>query len=132
MSERALVALALSLPFLVGGSPVAAQWHTSQSDRDLRLTWNAERIGPSRVLILGEIQNLSEYPASGVVLRAEGLDGAGKVVSRTRSFVQADIPPRGSAFFEIRLATSGSEQRYRVVVDSFEFLERLKRERQSP
>lgn len=125
-------ALALLLAFLAGASPGAAQWYRPQSDRDLRLTWNAERIGPSRVLILGDIRNLSEYPASGVVLRAEGLDQAGTVVSRTRGFVPHEIPPHGSSPFEIRLTTSGSEQQYRVAVDSFEFLDRLKRERQSP
>ncbi len=132
MSRTALAAVVLLLTFLAGASAGAAQWYRPQSDRDLRLTWNAERIGPSRVLILGDIRNLSEYPASGVVLRAEGLDQAGKVVSRARGFVPDEIPPHGSSPFEIRLTTSGSEQQYRVAVDSFEFLDRLRRERQSP
>ena len=125
-------AAALALPFIVDMSPAAAQWYAPQSDRDLRLNWSVERLGPSRVLILGDIQNLSEYPVSGVILRAEGVDPAGKVVSRGRSSVHAEIPPHGSSFFEIRLATSGSEHRYRVTVDSFEFLDPRRRERHSP
>jgi len=125
-------AVALSLLFIVGVSSAVAQWYQPQSDRDLRLNWSVERVGPSRVLILGDIRNLSEHPASGVILRAEGLDPAGKVVSRARSSLETEIPPHGSSFFEIRLTTSGSEHRYRVTVDSFEFLDRLKRERQSP
>jgi len=125
-------AVALSLLFIVGVSSAVAQWYQPQSDRDLRLSWTTERLGPSRVLIQGDIQNLSESPASGVILRAEGLDPAGKVVSRARSSLETEIPPQGSSFFEIRLTTSGSEHRYRVTVDSFEFLDRLKRERQSP
>lgn len=134
MSRRlaGAVALALVLPLLLAPASVPAQWYIPQSDRDLRLTWNVERLGPSRALVMGEIQNLSDSPASGLVLRAEGLDGSGRVVSRARGFVGAEIPPRGTSRFEIRLTTSGSEQRYRVSVDAFEFAERSKRERQSP
>ncbi len=104
-------------------TPVAAQWYTPQSDKLLKLSWTTERIGPSRMLILGEVQNLAEHPASRVILRAEGLDENGRVVSRARGYVQGEIPSHKSSSFEIRLIPSGSERNYRVTVDSFEFLE---------
>lgn len=122
-------ALALSFPLLLGVSSGAAQWFTPQSDRDLKLSWSAERLGPSRVLILGQIQNASGNPANRVILRAEGLDQAGNVVSRARGYVLGEVPSRGAANFEIRLVTSGSEQQYRVTVDYFEFVDPFERER---
>ena len=123
MSKGRLVAFTLALALAIGAWPVAAQWYTPQSDKLLKLTWNAERLGPSRVLILGEVQNLAEHPASRVVLRAEGLDQDGKVVSRARGSVQGEIPSRKASPFEIRLIPSGSERKYRVTVESFEFID---------
>jgi len=132
MSRRSLAALAVWLSLAINAAPVTGQWYTPQSDRDLRLTWNAERMGPSRVLILGDIQNLSAQPATRIVLRAEGLDEAGKVVSRARSHVAQEVPSHGTANFEIRLVTSGSERRYRVTIDYFEFVDPFQRESRSP
>jgi hypothetical protein len=123
MSRCALGVFALLVALGPGAAPAGAQWVSPQSDKDLRLTWNSERIGPSRVLILGGIQNLSRLPASRVVLRAEGLDESGKVVSRARSYVSGDIPAHGSSNFEIRLVPSGSERQYRVTVENFEFVD---------
>ncbi len=125
-------AVTLAFPLLLGVSVGAAQWFTPQSDRDLKLSWSAERLGPSRVLILGEIKNLSANPAGRVILRAEGLDQAGKVVSRARGYLMGEPPARGASNFEIRLVTSGSEQQYRVTVDYFEFVDPFERERRSP
>lgn len=132
MSRRAAPVLAALLALGAGVPPVAAQWMSPQSDKDLRVTWNSERIGPSRMLILGEIQNTSRLPASRVLLRAEGLDDAGKVVSRARGYVPADVPPHGASRFEIRLVASGSERQYRVTVESFEFLEPGRGRSESP
>jgi len=121
MSRRAVTALALLVA--LGPGAAYAQWMSPQSDKDLRLTWNSERIGPSRVLILGGIQNLSRLPASRVILKAEGLDESGKIVSRARGYVPRDIPAQGSSDFEIRIVPSGSERQYRVTVESFEFVD---------
>jgi len=84
-------------------------------------------MGPSRVLILGGIQNLSRQPASRVVLKAEGLDESGKIVSRARGYVSGDVPAHGSSNFEIRIVPSGSERQYRVTVESFEFVDPARR-----
>jgi hypothetical protein len=125
-------ALALAFPLLFGVSVGVAQWYKPQSDRDLRLSWSAEQLGPSRVLILGEIQNLSANAAGRVILRAEGFDQAGNVVSRARGYLMGELPPRGASPFEIRLTTSGSERQYRVTVDYFEFVDPFEHERRSP
>lgn len=128
-----LGAVSLILSLIVDGPPGAAQWYKPQSDRDLRVSWVVETVGPSQVLVQGDIQNRSGFPASRVVLRAEGLDGSGRVVSRARGYVSGDIPARGSAPFKVRLSLTGLEQKYRVMIDSFEFLEpSWRRESQSP
>lgn len=131
MSKGRLGALGLVLTLMIGVCPGEAQWYSPQSDKLLRLTWSTERLGPSRILILGDVQNLGEYPATRVILKAEGLDENGKVVSRARGSAQQQIPPRGSSPFEIRLIPSGSERQYRVTVESFEFLEPLSDRSQS-
>lgn len=58
-----------------------------------------------------------------MILRAEGVDESGRIVSRARAYFTGGVPPRGSAPFEIRLVPSGSEPQYRVSVESFEFVE---------
>ncbi len=130
MSRRAVGVLTLFVALGLSVSALRAQWLSPQSEKDLRVTWNSERIGPSRVLILGDIQNASALPASRVVLKAEGLDEGGKVVSRARGYVS--VPPRGSSNFEIRLVPSGSERQYRVTVESFEFAEPGRARPESP
>ncbi len=127
MSRRAPGGLALLVALGLSAIPAGAQWLSPQSDKDLRVTWNSERIGPSRVLILGDIQNLSRLTAYRVVLKAEGLDESGKVVSRARGYVSGDIPGHGSSNFEIRLVPAGSERQYRVTVESFEFVDPMRR-----
>jgi hypothetical protein len=122
-----LGAVSLILSLIVDGPPGAAQWYTPQSDRDLRVRWVVESVGTSQVLVQGDIQNRSGFPARRVVLRAEGLDGSGKVVSRARGYVSGDIPARGSASFTVRLSLTGLEQTYLVTIDSFEFLEPSRR-----
>lgn len=132
MSRGRVGAFVLGLAVLASHSPGAAQWFTPQSDRLLRLNWTAQRLGPSRVLIVGEIRNLSDLPASQVVLRAEGLNEAGRVISRARGYVGQSVPPRASSPFEIRLIPAGAERSYRVRVESFEFHEPARERPESP
>jgi len=133
VSKNLLCAWVLCLSVFVASSPGGAQWYTPQSDRDLQLTWVVEALGPSMARIVGDVRNLSGLPATRVALRVEGLDQAGKVVSRARGYVPREIPTRGAVPFEIRLSLSGKEEKYRVIVDFFEFLEPAKRgQSQSP
>ena len=103
--------------------PALAQTYTftPQSSRDLVLTFQTQREGASRVLIQGEVRNTSNQSCERVIIKAEGLDENGRVVSRGRGYVQGSINPRTTAPFEIRLSSAGSERRYRVEVETFEF-----------
>jgi hypothetical protein len=95
---------------------------TPQSAKDLTLTFQTEREGASRVLILGEVRNGSAQPCERVIVKAEGLDENGRVISRGRAYVPGSIRARATAPFEIRLSSSGSERRYRVEIEAFEFV----------
>lgn len=104
-------------------APALSQTYTftPQSSKDLIVTFQTQREGGSRVLIQGTIRNSATQPCERVMVKAEGLDENGRVVSRGRAYVPGSIAPRGTATFEIRLSSSGAEQRYRVEVDTFEF-----------
>ena len=120
MTARLLAALLL---FGLWTAPALSQTYTftPQSSRDLALTFQTQREGGSRVLIQGEIRNSSTQTAERVMVKAEGLDENGRVVSRGRAYVPGTIAPRGTATFEIRLSSSGAERRYRVEIEAFEF-----------
>jgi hypothetical protein len=100
----------------------AAQTYAPQSPTGLSVSFTTEHAGGTRLLIFGEVRNASDAPAAHVALLAEGLDAGGRVVSRARGYVLGVVPSRGSVAFEIRLLASGSEKRYRVQIESFEFI----------
>jgi len=113
----------LALALVVGGVSASAQTFTPQSSSGLTVSFTAEKAGGSRVLVFGDVRNTTNSTAERVAILAEGLDEGGHVVSRGRSFVAGTVPSRGSAPFEIRLLASGTERRYRVQVESFQFLQ---------
>ncbi len=97
---------------------------TPQSSKDLTLTFQTQKEGGTRVLVQGEVRNGSSQPCERVIVKAEGLDENGRVVSRGRAYVTGTVRPRTSAPFEVKLSSSGSERRYRVEIESFEFVTR--------
>lgn len=105
-------------------APALAQTYTftPQSSKDLTLTYQTEREGGSRVLIMGEVRNGAGQACERVIVKAEGLDENGRVISRGRVYVPGTIRARATAPFEIRLSSSGSERRYRVEIEAFEFV----------
>ncbi len=119
--------LAVVLLAALCAAPAFAQTYTftPQSSKDLTLTFQTEREGGSRVLILGEVRNGSAQPCERVVVKAEGLDENGRVVSRGRAYVTGTIRARATTPFEIRLSSAGSERRYRVEIETFEFAIRI-------
>ena len=121
MIARLLAVVLLAAPC---AAPAFAQTYTftPQSSRDLTLTFQTEREGGSRVLILGDVHNGSTRSCERVVVKAEGLDENGRVVSRGRAYVPGTIRGRATAPFEIRLSSAGSERRYRVEIETFEFV----------
>jgi hypothetical protein len=115
------LAVTLGLLLIGAAALLEAQTFTPQSSSGLSVSHTAEKAGGSRVLIFGEVRNATNSTAERVAVLAEGLDEGGHVVSRGRSFVPGTVPSRGSAPFEIRLSASGSERRYRVQIESFQF-----------
>jgi hypothetical protein len=107
-------------------APVLAQTYTftPQSSKDLTLTFQTQKEGASRVLILGEVRNASSQACDRIVVKAEGLDENGRVVSRGRAYVTGSVRARSTSPFEIKLSSAGSERRYRVEIESFEFVTR--------
>ena len=114
----------LLVALLLGAADPAAlaQTFTPQSPAGLSVSFSTEKAGGTRVLVFGEVRNSSLNPAQHVIVAAEGLDETGRVVSRGRSYVPGIVPTRGSAPFEIRVNSSGSERRYRVLIESYEFV----------
>src|SRR5262245_3039024 len=120
MTRRVLL---LGLALSLSSAPGFGQTFTPQSSSGLSVTFSAEKAGGSRVLVFGEVRNASNSAADRVALSVEGLDEGGRVVSRGRGYVQGTVPGRGRATFEIRLLAAGSEKRYRVQIESFQFVE---------
>lgn len=123
MIARFLSALLL-VALWVGPTVAQTYTFTPQSSKDLTLTFQTQPEGGSRVLIQGEVRNASSQPCERVVVKAEGLDENGRVISRGRAYVTGSIRARSTAPFEIKLSSSGSERRYRVEIETFEFVTR--------
>jgi hypothetical protein len=120
MTARLLLVAASLLAALSVGAE--AQTFTPQSAARLTVTFTTERVGSGRLLVFGEVRNGTNTACERVVVSVEGLDENGRVVSRGRAYVFGVVPSRGSSSFEVRLASPGSERRYRVEIESFQFV----------
>ncbi|HVQ78150.1 MAG TPA: hypothetical protein VMT79_21725 [Candidatus Binatia bacterium] len=118
---RGALILIVLLASSAGGA--SAQTYVPESSSPLKVSFQVERLGGSRVLIFGEVRNDSGATYDRVVLLAEGLDGTGRVVSRARAYLSGGCGPRGRASFEVRLSSTGAERRFRVEVESFQRLD---------
>jgi hypothetical protein len=103
-------------------STALAQTFSPQSSSRLAVSFTTERVGSGRVLVYGEVRNGSNSSCERVVVSVEGLDENGRVVSRGRAYVFGVVPSRGSSSFEVRMASPGSERRFRVEIESFQFV----------
>ena len=119
MIARRLVGAALALVTLC--ATVEAQTYSPQSPSRLAVSFTTERVGSGRVLVYGEVRNGASTACERVIVGVEGLDENGRVVSRGRAFVFGVVPSRGSSTFEVRLSSPGTEKRFRVEIESFQF-----------
>jgi hypothetical protein len=120
MSYRALLT---GVGILLALAPAArAQTVTPQSASRLAVSFTTERVGGGRVLVYGDVRNGTDAPCERVIVSVEGLDENGRVVSRGRAYVFGVVPSRGSSTFEVRLSSPGSERRFRVAIESFQFV----------
>lgn len=125
MSRHALLCtlaaiLALSV---AGAAAVPAQTLvTPQSSSRLTVSFTTERVGSGRIIVFGEVRNGSNSTCERVIVSIEGLDENGRVVSRGRAYVVGTIPSRSSSPFETRISSPGSERRFRVEIESYQFV----------
>ncbi len=119
MIARRLLGAALAWAAL--GATVDAQTYSPQSSSRLAVSFTTERVGSGRVLVYGEVRNGASSACERVIVGVEGLDENGRVVSRGRAFVFGVVPSRGSSTFEVRLSSPGTEKRFRVEIESFQF-----------
>jgi hypothetical protein len=120
MIARRLLAAVLAWAAL--GATVDAQTYSPQSSSRLAVSFTTERVGSGRVLVYGEVRNGASSSCERVIVGVEGLDENGRVVSRGRAFVFGVVPSRGSSPFEVRLSSPGTEKRFRVEIESFQFV----------
>lgn len=122
MSRRARRLSALLALSFVTVSTAWAQTFTPQSASRLTVSFTTERVGGGRVLVFGEVRNGSNAACERVIVSVEGLDENGRVVSRGRAYVFGTVPSRGSSPFEVRMSSPGSERRFRVEIESYQFV----------
>ena len=119
MIARRLIGAALAWVTLC--VTVEAQTYSPQSPSRLAVRFTTERVGSGRVLVYGEVRNGASSACERVIVGVEGLDENGRVVSRGRAFVFGVVPSRGSSPFEVRMSSPGTEKRFRVEIESFQF-----------
>jgi len=120
MIARRLLGAALAWAAL--GATVDAQTYSPQSSSRLAVSFTTERVGSGRVLVYGDVRNGASSACERVIVGVEGLDENGRVVSRGRAFVFGVVPSRGSSPFEVRMSSPGTEKRFRVEIESFQFV----------
>ena len=120
MIARRLLGAALAWVTLC--ATVEAQTYSPQSPSRLAVSFTTERVGSGRLLVYGEVRNGASSSCERVIVGVEGLDENGRVVSRGRAFVFGVVPLRGSSPFEVRMSSPGTEKRFRVEIESFQFV----------
>ena len=111
-------ALILSAVVILGAGAVRGQnFGTPQAEKFFRVEWQAEQTKTGQPAIRGFVYNDYGNWAGDVRLLVEGLDVSGQSVSRTRGYVNGDVPSRGRVPFEVILAAPAVT--YRVTVEYF-------------
>jgi hypothetical protein len=118
--KTALLGLTTALALLASTGPIdglarAAELYAPETlDRYFQIEWS--RAGRN---VNGYVYNAGNRRAAHMVLLVEGLDGSGKAVNKTTTWVR-DVPPNNRAFFEVAVPTAAA---YRVSVQSFDWVE---------
>jgi len=117
----ALVGLLAVGPRIEGHARAAEIYAPETLDRYFKLEWS--RTGQK---VDGYVYNTGNRRAAHMILLVEGLDGAGRLVTKTTTWVR-DVPPNNRAYFQVPVPTAAA---YRVSVQSFDWVEdRLDRRR---
>ncbi len=99
----------------ISGPARAAELYAPETlERYFKLEWAREGRN-----VNGYVYNTGNRRAAQMILLVEGLDGDGKPVAKTTTWVR-DVPPNNRAFFEVAVPTAAA---YRVSVQSFDWVE---------
>jgi hypothetical protein len=119
-TKRWLLGLGTALVLLGAAGPSnaparAAELYAPETlDRYFQLEWS--HAGKN---VNGYVYNTGNRRAAHMILLVEGLEGAGKTVTKTTTWVR-DVPPNNRAYFEVAVPTAAA---YRVSVQSFDWVE---------
>ena len=111
-------------PLIAGGAALLATIALLASDvraqlagpaASLRVEWEPEPVARGGWSLEGYVYNSSDYRMSGVRLGVDVLDASGSPEERAFGWVQGDVPPRGRAYFSIRLPRKGASYRVSVL-----------------
>jgi hypothetical protein len=118
--SKGLLGLGAAAVLLASGGAISGPTHAAELyapetlDRYFKLEWARE--GRK---VNGYVYNTGNRRAAHMILLVEGLDGDGKPVAKTTTWV-SDVPPNNRAFFEVAVPTAAA---YRVSVQSFDWVE---------
>jgi hypothetical protein len=113
---RRQVLTALALLAMAPGRRVAAKSLEpleADGEQVFRLTWEVtERRG--RPLVLGRIENVSDYETSRIQLLVDQLDASGRMTTQKVAWVGVDVKPGDHAFFDVPVPDRAATYRVRV------------------
>jgi hypothetical protein len=117
LSKLSVLAL---LAMMLSGSETSAQSYAIPgADRFFRIEWEQRQTKHGQI-VAGYVYNSHGASADRVMLRIEGLDAAGNVVSTTTSYVMGTVPRFGRSYFEVRVPEGATT--YRLTVLSFDWI----------
>ena len=117
MFKMSAVPVVVAAVVLGAGLARAQNFSTPNAEKFFRVEWQAEQTKKGQPAIRGFVYNEYGNWAGDVRLLVEGLDASGQPVSRTRGYVNGDVPPRGRIPFEVILPAPAAT--YRVTIEYF-------------
>ncbi len=107
----AAVAAAVAVGATVGWA------QTLGGSRYIRLEWEVSQ--GQRPIVSGYLYNDYALPAVRVQLLVEAVDASGRTLTATVVYVDAEVPPKGRAYFEASVPRAGAT--YRITVNYVEW-----------
>lgn len=110
-----IVAVVLTA-LLLGTAAGWAQNFGAPLDRFFRLEWEAGLARGGQGVVSGYLYNDHGLWADNVRLLVEVLDSSGRMVASPVGYIHGWVPPKGRAYFEVRVPGPASGGHYRVTV----------------
>lgn len=118
--RRMILAAAALLSLSGAGTAMAENYAEGSLTHYLRVEWQASRDARGAV-VDGYVYNMYGQHADRMRLRVDRLDGAGRVVGSSSTWVLGMVPPNNRAYFTTRVPEAAA---YRVTIVSFDWVGR--------